>query len=109
MKSKSHGMQLYKVLGIFALCIVSFGAGYWIKEITRSTDEKLIDTAYLRISSDSLFNQQSSRELSYAAIRGMLSKIDDPYAELVEPQAAQNFSSRLEQEPMWRWSPRTSL
>lgn len=86
-------MQLYKVLGIFALCIVSFGAGYWIKEITRSTDEKLIDTAYLRISSNSLFNQQSSRELSYAAIRGMLSKIDDPYAELVEPQAAQNFSS----------------
>jgi len=81
------------MLGIFALCAVSFGAGYWIKGINKSTDETLIESAYRTISSDSLFNQQSSRELSYAAIRGMLSQINDPYAELVEPQAAKNFTS----------------
>jgi len=93
MKSKSQKMHVYKVLGIFALCAVAFGAGYWIKGISGSADETLIESAYRTIASDSLFNQQSSRELSYAAIRGMLSHINDPYAELVEPQAAQNFSS----------------
>ena len=93
MKSKNQKIRVYKVLGIFALCAVAFGAGYWIKGISGSADETLIESAYRTIASDSLFNQQSSRELSYAAIRGMLSHINDPYAELVEPQAAQNFSS----------------
>ena len=40
-----------------------------------------------------MFNQKTSRELSYAAIRGMIAQIDDPYAELIEPKAAQNFTN----------------
>ncbi len=92
MKVNNQRKQLFKALGIIALCILSFGAGFWIKGKQGSSDEKLIDTAYRMISNDSLFNGQTGRELSYAAIRGMLGAIDDPYAELIGPEAAHNFT-----------------
>lgn len=92
MKMNINRKQLFKLLGLILLCVLSFGAGFWINGRQGSPDEKLIDAAYRTISNDSLFNQKTSRELSYAAIRGMLGTIDDPYAELIEPQAAQNFA-----------------
>lgn len=93
MKVNIQRKQLFKVLGIIALCVVSFGTGIWINERRGSSDERLIDAAYRLVSNDSLFNQQTGRELSYAAIRGMLGTIDDPYAELIEPEAAHNFTN----------------
>ena len=93
MKVNIQRKQLFKVLGIIALCVVSFGTGIWINERRGSSDERLIDTVYRLVSNDSLFNQQTDRELSYAAIRGMLDTIDDPYAELIEPDAAHNFTN----------------
>lgn len=86
-------MRIYKVLGIVTLCAVFFGAGFWMRGAAVSSDEQLIDTAFRTVSNDSLFNQKTSRELSYAAIRGMLAVVNDPYAELIEPEAAQNFTS----------------
>ena len=85
--------QLFKILGIIALCAASFGAGFWVAGKWRSPDVKLIDAAYNVIANDSFFNQHTGQELSYAAIRGMLATIDDPYSELIEPMAAQNFTS----------------
>jgi carboxyl-terminal processing protease len=93
MKLNNRSKQLFKVLGVVFLCAISFGAGLWFNQRGISSDEKLIDAAYRAISSDSLFNQQTSQALSYAAIRGMLGTIDDPYAELIEPKAAKNFTS----------------
>jgi carboxyl-terminal processing protease len=61
--------------------------------MTRDSDEKLMDMVYRLILNNSLFNQNTDRELAYAAIRGMIGTIDDPYTELIEPQAAQNFSN----------------
>ena len=93
MKVNIQRKQLFKVLGIIALCVVSFGTGIWINERRGSSDERLIDAAYRLVSNDSLFNQQTGRELSYAAIRGILGTIDDPYSELIEPEAAHNFTN----------------
>lgn len=81
------------LLGAIALCAASFGAGFWVAGRVKNSDEKLIDAAYSRIANDSFFNQHTGRQLSYAAIRGMIGAIDDPYAELIEPMAAQNFTS----------------
>ena len=75
------------------MCGVSFGVGWWVNEKSGDPNEDLIKAAYREISRDSIFNRQSGQELSYAAIRGMLSTINDPYAALIEPQAAQNFSN----------------
>jgi carboxyl-terminal processing protease len=93
MKITLQRRQLFKLLGIIALCAASFGAGLWAAGRMRNPDEKLIEAAYSRIANDSLFNQHTGQQLSYAAIRGMLATIDDPYAELIEPMAAQNFTS----------------
>jgi carboxyl-terminal processing protease len=84
---------IFTVLGLLALGLLSFGAGYWANEQTKGADQKLLDAAYRVVVNDSLFNPLSSRELSYAAIRGMLENIEDPYAELIEPQAAKNFTN----------------
>ncbi len=91
----AHILQkpFFKALGIVVLCVLSFGAGLWLNLLRESPDEKLIDAAYRTISNDSLFNQHTNRELSYAAIRAMLGMIDDPYAELIEPAAANNFTN----------------
>jgi carboxyl-terminal processing protease len=93
MNSSQPNRRFYKILGTLFLCILSFGAGIWASSRLKSADEQLIDLAYRNITRDSLFNQQNQREISYAAIRGMLGVIEDPYAELIEPAAAQNFTS----------------
>ena len=91
MKVFSQHKQLFKILGVLALCVGSFCGGLWVRDRLRSPEERLVDAAYRVISSDSLFNINTRRELSYSAIRGMIDGIDDPYAELVEPEAARNF------------------
>jgi carboxyl-terminal processing protease len=93
MKISFRRRQVFILLGVVALCAASFGAGFWVAGRVKNPDEKLIDAAYSRIANDSFFNQHTGRQLSYAAIRGMIATIDDPYAELIEPMAAQNFTS----------------
>jgi carboxyl-terminal processing protease len=83
----------FTIFGILILCGVSFCAGWWVNEGSGNPNEKIIKAAYRDISGESVFNTQSDQELSYAAIRGMLGTIHDPYAELIEPKAAQNFSN----------------
>ncbi len=83
--------QLLKTAVPAALCILSFCAGFWFNQVRRSPAQKLLDAAYNTIAVDSIFDQQSDSELSYAAIRGMLNSIDDPYSELIEPEAAHSF------------------
>jgi carboxyl-terminal processing protease len=83
----------FNIAGILILCGISFGVGWWVNEGSASPQEKLIKAAYREISNNSIFNKQSSQSLSYAAIRGMLNTIDDPYAALIEPEAARNLSN----------------
>lgn len=93
MKLIRYWKRSYKALGILILLALAFGAGFWVNGRLRDPDEKLIEAAFRVISNDAIYNQQSDQELSYAAVRGMLATIDDPYAELIEPEAAQNFNT----------------
>jgi carboxyl-terminal processing protease len=92
MKTPIKRENLFNTLWLIILCAACFGIGWVVNERLRSPDEKLIDTARRLIVNESIFNQGSERELSYAAIRGMLSTVNDPYAELIKPDAAQNFT-----------------
>ena len=83
----------FNIIGILILCGVSFGVGWWINEKTGDPNERLLQAAYQEISNESFFNSQSSQQLAYAGIRGMLSTINDPYSALIEPQAAQNLKN----------------
>ncbi len=81
----------FNILGTLILCGISFGAGWWVNERLGNPDERLLKAVYRITSRQSIFNQKSATELSYAAVRGMISAIDDPYVELIEPEAAANF------------------
>ncbi len=90
MKAIIDRKQLLNVLWTIFLCAACFGIG-WLAHARINSNVSLIDVAHQLIINESHFNRQSSSELSYAAIRGMLSVIDDPYAELIEPEAAQDL------------------
>jgi carboxyl-terminal processing protease len=83
----------FNILGILILCGVFFGIGWWVNEGSGDPNEKLLIAAFQEISSNSFFNSQSGQQLANAAIRGMLGTINDPYAALIEPQAAQNLQN----------------
>ncbi len=93
MKFSSQFKPLMKSLGIVILVAASFWLGFWVNGKVVNPDQQLIDAAFREIFTNSLFNQQTGQQLSYAAIRGMIGSMDDPYAELIEPTAAQNFTS----------------
>lgn len=89
--SKFFRKNWFAIFGILILCGISFGAGWWVNERSGGPYEALTETAYRAIAGGSIFNPLSEQELSYAAVRGMLGAINDPYAELIEPQATKNF------------------
>lgn len=72
---------------------IAFSAGWWTNELGADPNRRLVETAYDTVANQSIFNRQSGTELAYAAVRGMLASIDDPYAELIEPDAANNLVS----------------
>jgi carboxyl-terminal processing protease len=82
----------FNIIGTLILCGIFFGAGWWANERSGDPNERFITDAYRKASGESLFNLQSNQALSYAAVRGMLSAISDPYAELIEPAAAKNLN-----------------
>lgn len=79
------------ILWIACLCAGFFGFGWYFHARLGNVDEQLLVSAHQKIRSESLFNQQSGQALANAAVRGMLAEIDDPFAELIEPEAAQDL------------------
>ncbi len=93
MKITSSRRKLWQALGIIGLCVLSFAGGLLVNGWVQNPDEKLVDAAFRLIANDLLFSPLSQQELAYAAVRGMISPLNDPYAELIEPQAAANFTN----------------
>jgi carboxyl-terminal processing protease len=91
MKTPGQRKRWFSGFAVILLCGLSFAAGGWMQARAGNPEDQLLRAAYRQIKNESLYNQQSSQELAYAAVRGMLGAIDDPYAELIEPEAAQNF------------------
>jgi carboxyl-terminal processing protease len=83
----------HKAAAGLALLLIAFGAGFFTKTWTTGSDEKLVAEAFRVIANDSIDSPINRQELAYSAIRGMIAKIDDPYAELIEPEAAKNFTN----------------
>jgi carboxyl-terminal processing protease len=76
---------------VIFLCAAWFIIGWVVHARWGSSETKIIDIAFHSIANDSFFNEKTNAELSYAAIRGMLSEINDPWGELLEPEAANNL------------------
>ena len=76
---------------VIFLCAAWFIIGWVVHARWGSPETKIIDVAFHSIANDSFFNDKTKAELSYSAIRGMLSEINDPWGELLEPEAANNL------------------
>lgn len=83
----------FSILAVGLLCAIAFFAGWWVNERGGDANERLLVTAYRQVTTQSFFRTQSDQELAYAAIRGMLGAVNDHYAELIEPDAAQNLTA----------------
>lgn len=91
MKANIKRIDLFRALGVIVLVATSFAAGWVASARWGDPDISLMKQAHQLIVDESLSNDLTSRELSYAAIRGMLSNIGDEYAELIEPDASEGF------------------
>ncbi len=91
MISQGRGRRALDLVWIACLCAGFFGLGWLVNDRLGNVSEQLIVSAHQKIRSESYFNQASAQELANAAVRGMLAEINDPYAELIEPEAAQDL------------------
>lgn len=93
MKSSIFRKNRFTILATLLLCAIAFCSGWWVNERGGDPAERLLVTAYRQITGQSFFRTQSNQEMAYAGIRGMLGAVDDHYAELIEPAAAQNLTN----------------
>jgi carboxyl-terminal processing protease len=83
---------IFITFGVILFGAVSFASG-WLGNVWWGDPEiRLIKNAYQLIIDESLYNEATNRELSYAAIRGMLTNTSDEFAELIEPEAAKDLT-----------------
>lgn len=90
MKGNLKRKKIFDWIWLALLGATGFGLG-WMANTWVNTDVQMIQKTKNLILSESFFSHQSKTELTYAAIRGMLSVIDDPFAEFIEPEAAQDM------------------
>lgn len=96
MERSKRKKGLINAVWILGVCAVWFAIGWVANNRLRSADLRLIESAYRLMANDSIYNPLSRRELAYAAVRGMASSVEDPYAELIEPEAAKDLLDAFE-------------
>jgi carboxyl-terminal processing protease len=73
------------------ISVIWFAIGWLIRDRTLSTDLRLMEEVQQYLTEESIANVPSRRELTYAAVRGMLAATDDRYAAFLEPEFAAKF------------------
>jgi carboxyl-terminal processing protease len=95
MKSRLRTKRLKELVFVVALCIVWFLIGWITRGWLQPSDSLLIEQARQMLKDSYPAEAPEDRELNYAAIRGMLERIEDPYAELMEPVVGQAYLSNV--------------
>lgn len=83
--------RVWNVFFVLFLCTAWFVIGWVANARFSSPETAIIEAVYHEVRNESIFNDLTDAELSYAAIRGMLRDINDPFAEFIEPEAAQDL------------------
>lgn len=91
MKKSFDRTALSNTFWFLLLGAACFGLGWVVSDRTADANEKLLLQAYRLVEKEALYNDESPAQLAYAAVRGMLGLIEDPWGELIEPEAAETF------------------
>jgi carboxyl-terminal processing protease len=76
---------------IVVLCAVWFLIGWIAHNWLQPSDTILVDQARQALQNEYPANVPANRELTYAAIQGMLDSIKDPYAQLLDPAVGRAY------------------
>jgi len=104
MSSKTR--DLIAILMVFLLVILSFGAGYLVNELVRTSfGSGSIDSlddqfavfweAWERIDENYIGELPSDQQITYGAAHGSINTLDDPYTVFVEPVEREHERERL--------------
>lgn len=86
--SRKHIVNLFALL---LICATWFVIGWTIRSVQLGPEINLVEQVRHRLLSEHAGEVPSSRELTYAAIRGMLREVDDPFTALLTPPVSQRF------------------
>jgi carboxyl-terminal processing protease len=91
MKIQFTRKQVTNFLALLVLCATWFAIGWVVRSQRLGPEITLVEQVRQRLLSEYPGELPASRELTYAAIRGMLHRLGDPHAALLEPAISQRF------------------
>jgi carboxyl-terminal processing protease len=92
MKSGTTSRQILNLAVLGVICATWFAIGWIVRGTRLGPEVQLVEQTRHRLLSEYPAEPPpTTRELTYAAIRGMLGKIGDPYAALLTPPASERF------------------
>jgi carboxyl-terminal processing protease len=83
--------RVTNVIALLVLCATWFVIGWVVRSRRLGPDVVLIEQVRQHLLSEYPNELPASRQLTYAAIRGMIRQTDDPYTALFEPVVSQRF------------------
>lgn len=91
MGSQMASKRFKELAFIIVLCLVWFLIGWLARGWLLSPDAVLVEEARRNLRNAYPSEVPNDRELTYVAIRGMLDRIEDPYAQLMDPAVGQAY------------------
>jgi carboxyl-terminal processing protease len=91
MGSRKPARRIREIVFILVLSIAWFLIGWIVRGYSQNSDIVLIDQARQLLQDEYPANVPDNQELVYAAIQGMLDRIKDPYAQLLEPAVGRAY------------------
>ena len=91
MGSQMASKRFKELALIIVLCLVWFLIGWLARGWLLSPDAVLVEEARRNLRNAYPSEVPNDRELTYVAIRGMLDRIEDPYAQLMDPAVGQAY------------------
>jgi carboxyl-terminal processing protease len=92
MKIQITRKQILNLVALVVICAAWFAIGWVVRGRLSNPEVALVEQVRYKLLREHPGDIPSSRELTYAAIRGMLNRIDDPYAALFEPEVSARFA-----------------
>ena len=91
MRSQTASKRFREIAFIIVLCLAWFLIGWLARGWLLTPDAILVEEARQDLKGTYPPDVPNDRELTYAAIRGMLDRIKDPYAQLMDPAVGQAY------------------
>ena len=91
MRPQTVSKRFKEIAFVLILCLVWFLIGWFARGRLMSPEAALVDETRQTLKNAYPSNAPGDRDLTYAAIRGMLDRIGDPYAQLLEPAVGQAY------------------